>query len=285
MVHKLKKASYLNIVANIFLFFLNLVVGFGFGALSFISKAVESIHDILTAIIIHFTIKINNMKPDDKHQFGHTRAENLAGYTIGIFMILLSFKLFEVSFKKILNPEVIAYSNIMFYVIFIAFFVKGFLYFYVKDTLKEHKSAALKANMQDHLNDLFMYAGIFIAIIAIKYGYYLVDPIVGFIIGILVLKSGYDIARENVNYLMGISANDDLTNRIKNIALSINGILGTNTIKTQYLGSRVQAEIHIELDSKLSLKKSHDIGKEVKFAIEKLRDIEDCFVHIDVHKK
>lgn len=285
MIHKLKKASYLNIWANIFLFVLNLIVGLLFSTLSLISKAFESVHDILTAIIIHFTIKINNKKPDENHPFGHTRAENIAGYTIGVLMILLSLEVMYVAFEKIVTPEPVIYNNILLYVVIIAFIVKGVLYFYVKSVLKKNKSAALRANMQDHLNDMFMYVGIFIAIVGIKMGYSIIDPIVGLMIGVLIFKSGIDIVKENMKYLMGVAADEKVVERIRKIAMGIEGVLGTNTIRTQYLGSRVQAEVHIELDSKLPLKDSHDIGKNVKFAIENLEDIEDCFVHVDVYKE
>ncbi len=74
-----------------------------------------------------------------------------------------------------------------------------------------------------------------------------------------------------------------MINHVKKIALKFDKVLGVNTIKTQYLGSKVQVEIHIELDSKLSLKKSHDIGKDVKYKIEEIDEIGDCFVHIDVY--
>jgi len=285
MKTEIKKASYINIGANFFLMALNLTIGLAFGALSLISKAIESIHDILTAIIIHITIKINNKKSDKCHQFGHTRAENIAGYTIGIIMVILSFAIIKESIEKIINPQPIIYSTILLYTVFIALIIKAILYLYIKNILKTNSSPALKANMQDHRNDILMYIGIFIAIIAIKYEYYLIDPIIGLTIGLIILKSGFEITKDNTNYLMGAAAPKNIIEKIHKTAIQIDNVLGINTIKTQYLGNKIQTEIHIELDENLNLKKSHDIGKKVKHAIKNLDTIEDCFVHIDIYKK
>lgn len=281
MKHKIKTATITNMVVNILLVFLNLTVGLLFGSISLISKGLESIYDVITAIVIHFTVKFNDKDPDDCHQFGHTRAENIAGYTIGILMILLSFKIIEISINKILNPTPITYSNLLLIATIITIVVKLCLYIYIKLILKEHYSPALKANMVDHLNDIILMIGVLIAVIAIKFGYYIIDPIIGIIISLLIIKSGYEIIIENIGHLMGKKADDKLIKKIKNIAENTNQVKGTNTIKTQYLGNKIQAEIHIEVDGKMSTKKSHDIGKAVEKAIEKLNEIEDCIIHID----
>ncbi len=282
---KVKNASILNILINIFLMFLNLFTGIIFSSISFISKGIESFQDVLTAVIIYFSIKLNNKEKDSVHQFGHTRAENIAGYSIGVIMILLGLEVVKTGIDKILNPQIMKFNFYLFIIVFIALFLKLFLYFYIKQILKINNSPALKANLQDHLNDILMYLGLFFAVLAIKFGYYLVDPIIAIIIGFLILKSGYNIVKENISYLMGTTADKKITNKIKKIAINIDEVLKINLCKTQYLGNKIQVEIHIALNSKIDLTKAHNIGNQVRDEIVNLDEVVSCFVHIDPYVK
>lgn len=281
---EIKRASIINIIANIFLFIIKFTVGLMFNAISLLSDAINSLSDIIAAIFIYFTVRINGKKADEEHPFGHTRAENIAGYTTGLLMIILALTIGKLSIEKFISKEVLIYSNLMLFAVIATLITKSSLYFYIKSILKNHKSPALKANMQDHLNDCLIIMGVFVAIIGIKYNIYWLDPIIGFLIAIYILKEGIEISLENIQYLMGKSASKETVKKIKLTALKIKQVKGIHDLRTQYLGTEIQVEIHIELDAKISLKQSHDIGKEVKIAIENLKEVNNCFVHIDVYE-
>jgi len=281
MILQIKKASILNIIINIFLMLLNLVVGFVFSSISFISKGLESLQDVLTAIIIHFTIKINNKDKDQNHQFGHSRAENLAGYTIGMIMFVLGVEVITYGIDNFLNQKIIEFNYLLFVVVLIALFSKLFLYIYIKKVLKTNSSPAIKANLQDHFNDILMYIGLFITVVAIKYNYYIVDSIIAILIGFYIIYSGFGICRENLNYLMGGVASKEIIEEIKNIARRVEGVLEVNLCKTQYLGNKLQVEIHIALNEHTHLNDAHTIGNKVRGNIKHRGDVISCFVHID----
>ncbi|MDA3856586.1 MAG: cation diffusion facilitator family transporter [Candidatus Woesearchaeota archaeon] len=284
MNKRIQTAAKVNIVANIILLIVNLNIGLIYASISILAKAIDSVFDVLTAIIIHYTIKIGNQKPDESHQFGHTRAESIAGYTIGILMIIFSFTLIKLSIDKIIYKEIIEYSSVMLIAVIVTLTVKLGLYIYIKSVIKHSDSPALKANAQDHLNDIFVIIGVFIAILGLKFGYPLLDPIVGILIAALIIKSGFEIIKENVNFLMGKSACKQTIDKISKETLLINGVEGINTLKTQFLGNKIQVEIHIDVDPKISIEKGQKISLEVRKEIEKHKNINDCFVHVDPKK-
>lgn len=284
MNEEIKKASFLNITINVFLMILNLAIGILTSTLSFISKGIESLQDVVTAIIIHFTIKINNKEADEDHQFGHSRAENIAGYTIGVIMIIVSLEIIYSAILKLQNPVPIEYNHILFITLIIALGSKLFLFFYTKNILKRHNSPALKANIQDHFNDILMYIGLFIAVIGIKLGYPIVDSIIAMVIGIIILRSGFEIASENVTFLMGIRADKKTIQKIEKTTNSFKEVKNIDLIRTQYLGNKVQVEIHVAINKDLKLEKSHEIEEDIKEEIEKIQEVINCFVHINPYK-
>ncbi len=281
MSKSVKIASYVNIIANTFLLVINLSVGLLFASISILSKALDSVFDIVNAIVIHYTIRINDKKPDECHQFGHTRAENIAGYTTGILMIILSFAIIKISLEKIAYHQVIQYNSLMLITVLASLIIKLGLYFYMKSVIKHHNSPALKANAQDHINDVYVITGIFFAVIGLKYGYPIADPIIGLVIAAIIFKNGIFVSKDNLKYLMGESADENTLSKIKEKAFQVLGVKSINTIKTQYLGNKIQVEIHIDVDSKITLDNAHKISIEVRKEIEKMHLINDCFVHVD----
>jgi len=278
---KLLFIAKINILANIFLATIKGFAGLAFGSISLVSDAINSIGDVLTAIIIHFTIKINNEEPDHNHPFGHTRAESIAGYTIGILMIILAITITKYSLEKLITKSYGTYSILLPYVIGISLAIKLFLYIYTKLSIKGKNTPALSAIASDHLNDILILLGVFIGVLGMKLGYPEIDALIGLLISAIILKTGIVISYENIKQLMGQSAPKEIENKIRKKAEEIPGTLKINKIKTQYLGNQIQTEIEVFFSSKTSIKKAHNIGNKIRDNVESLDEIIDCFVHID----
>ena len=277
-----RRASLINIVLNFFIFIIITIIGVLFSSLSMMSKALESFFDIITALVIYFTIKLNNKKADDDHQFGHTRAENIAGYTIGVLMIVLSLTLFYESCTSLINSEnSFLLSPMLLYTTLFALAVKLFLYLYISHVLKHNTSPALSANKEDHLNDVYMFIAILLGFVGAYFGFYFLDALVSIFISLLIAKSGYGICRENIDFLMGKVADQEIIDSIEKELELIKEIKSINKIKTQYLGTAIQVEVHIGLDKRLTLEKAHKISHNVQENIEKINLVEHCFVHLE----
>ena len=282
MNKSIRSASLINIFLNVLIFVVITVIGFLFSSLSMISKALESFFDIVTALVIFFTIKLNNKKADDDHQFGHTRAENIAGYTIGVLMIVLSLTLFYESCKSLINSEnSFLFTPILLYTTFFALVIKLFLYIYISHVLKNNNSPALKANKEDHLNDVYMFIALLLGFVGAYFGFYFLDALVSIFISLLIAKSGYAICRENIDFLMGKVADQEIIDCIEKKLQAIKEIKSLNRVKTQYLGTVIQVEVHIGLDKKLTLEKAHRISHNVQEKIEEINLVEHCFVHLE----
>ncbi|MEC8339173.1 MAG: cation transporter dimerization domain-containing protein, partial [Nanoarchaeota archaeon] len=100
-------------------------------------------------------------------------------------------------------------------------------------------------------------------------------------ISLLIAKSGYAICRENIDFLMGKVADQEIIDCIEKKLQAIKEIKSINKIKSQYLGTVIQVEVHIGLDKKLTLEKAHRISHNVQENIEKINLVEHCFVHLE----
>ncbi len=277
---KPKNIAKINILVNIILFVIKFSIGKIYNSLSILSDSLNSLVDIITALAIFYSIKINEKEADHNHPFGHTRAESIVGYTIGILTVILGLKIIQSSISRIINPVIVTFSYLMFFAVGITVLLKSGLLIFIKTKLKEN-SPALKANMQDHFNDIVISIGVLISVIGIKKGFIILDTITGSLIGLYIIYAGVKISKENIKMLMGEKADEKIVEKIKKIALKCKEVKKVSNIKTQMLGNKVQVEIHIKISKNYNIKKGREIADKVKIAIEKLKEINNCFVYVD----
>lgn len=263
------------------LFVLKLTVGFLSNSIAIISEAVNSFTDIISSIAIKFSVKISVMKPDQKHQFGHTAAQPIATFIVAVLAGVLGVNIIQESIKRIIDPPRINIDYLVYTVLILTITTKVVLNRYQLFISKKFKSPAIRAQAVDSINDVLASSLALAGIIGVQLGYPRVDGVAGILVAFYILKSGYDIARENIDYLMGRAADDQLIIEIANRALKIDGVKGLNELKSHYVGDKFHIEIHIEVSQHVPTKESHDIGKKVQFAIEELPEIQKVFVHID----
>ena len=277
-----KTASVVNLLVNIFLFLFKIIVGYIFSSLSLIGDALNSLTDIIAALGIVVAVRINNKKPDENHPFGHTRAESIAGYTTGVLMILLSFNLTYNGIMGFFGESVVEYNSILFLPILATLLLKMILFVYIHKILKKENSPALKANLQDHKNDILISLMIFIGFILIKFGLVWVDSLMAILLGLYIFKSAISICLDNTNQLMGKRATEEEEEIIKEKILEIQEVLKIKNLKTQLLGSKIQVETTILVDENMSMKQGHKIYHKIAEKVLKLDNILHCTVHLEI---
>ena len=280
-MQKSEQITLIGILLNILLFILKISVGLVSGSLAIMSDAFNSLTDILSYSGVYLAVRISNKKPDDDHQFGHKRAEPIAGLIMSIFAGVLGLEIIRAAFIstfKSYAPD-IAHSAVI--VMVLTIITKLFMFLYYSKQGKALDSPAIRAAGIDSRNDVFVSSVALISIMGVGFGYPVLDSIAALVISIFIFYSGYRIAKENINYLMGKSPPKDYLRLIKAAVAKIDGVRGINDVRAHYVGNKIHIEIHIEVDKMLTTKKSHDIGKKAQFAVEDFKYVEKAFIHID----
>ena len=279
-----KFVSSLAIAGNSILFVLKIIVGISYNSIAIISDALNSLTDIVASFIVYISVLVSFGKADKEHQFGHQRAQPIAGLIVAIFTGIVGFEVIIASIQRILFGGEIVQGIIPIFLVIFVMVVKLFLYLYTKKVCQKTRSTALRASMIDHLNDILISIAVLISIVLANFGFFIFDSIAGILIGLYIIKAGFDIGMENTKYLMGDAPSEELFSLIEKVAKSVEGVLGLNDIRAHYVGTNVECEVHIYVNKKLSTLKAHDIGKKVQHKLEKLDDISHAFIHIDPFK-
>lgn len=281
MPHRLKQATNTALAVNIFLFVIKAVAGVLSNSIAVISEALNSFTDIIVSIGIKVAVKVSRDKPDQKHQFGHNAAQPLAAFMLAVFAFVVGINIVEESVKRLIAPQEIHPIPAVYVVLIVTIIIKIMLNRYQVRIAGIFNSPAIRAASVDSLNDVLASFIALIGVIGATFNFRMIDSIAGILVAFFIFKSGYEVAKENLDYLMGRSADENFSNKIKDVTLSINGVMGINDLRSHYVGDKFHIEIHIEVDKDSLTSISHDIGTEVKYALEKMEEIQTVFVHVD----
>ena len=280
-----KFCSVFALFANIFLFGIKTIAGVLSGSIAIISDALNSLTDIISSVAVMIAVRISGEKPDDNYQFGHGRAEPVAGLIVAIIAAFLGVEVIRNAIMSIFSRPEVNITNFTALVVSITLFLKLFMYFFFKASYLKHKfHPSLKALSIDSINDVWISILILVSFLFYQMNFYIADSIVGILIGLWILKSGFDVGIENSGFLMGKKPPEHTIEHIKKIALSVKGIRGVNDIFAHHIGPYVHVEVHIEVDKSLRVVDAHDLGKKVKRKIEKYDIVHRAFIHIDPRK-
>lgn len=266
------------IAVSVVLLILKLWAGSVSKSIAVISDALNSFLDLFSYTVILLSVRYQSKEADRSHPFGHQRAEPLAGFVVALMAVILGINVIKDAAISLAEGTVPRQSGLPLIVLFVSIAVKIVMSILYAAVGKETNSLALNAASIDSRNDVLAsttaLVGFFLK------GYW--DGIAGIAIGIWILYSGVRMGLSNSAYLLGNAPERNFIAGVKQAALEVDGVLALNDIRAHFVGSTVDVEIHIEVKPHLTISDAHDIGVAVQERIERMTDIGNVFVHIDV---
>lgn len=273
--------AWVSIFGNVLLFIVKFIFGLRLNSISLKADAFHTLSDVLTSIIVLLGFKMGSKPADEEHPFGHGRIEQIATLVIAILLLIVSYDLGKTSIMRILHPQSVE-SNI-FIVIFMittGLFKEWLARFSIFLGLKIN-SDTLIADAWHHRSDAIASILVGIGLILVRYGYYYIDGILGLGVVALLVWVGVELVKSSVDFLIGKAPDKELLNRIRDIVLSVPGVLNLHDILVHDYQSDKIISLHIEVEDYLTAREAHSIALEVQDLLKKKLNTSNISVHID----
>ncbi len=279
---KIKMASILGIIGNLFLLIIKGIVGIITGSKAMLADSLNSASDIFSSIMTFIGNKIASVPSDDDHNLGHGKAEYIYSLLISIVMILVALFTIKDTIFSLINKNVYKFNIFLIIVCIVTIIVKFSLFLYTNSIYKRYHSLLIKANSKDHLNDCILTFLNLISIILSYYGVYFVDGIVGIIIASFILITGIKIYRESYDVLMDKSISIETKKKVLDIIGNYDEIKKINHFNSTPVGYKYQISFTIFVDGNLSTFDSHKIADSLEKEISnKIDDIYLTVIHVN----
>jgi len=97
-----------------------------------------------------------------------------------------------------------------------------------------------------------------------------------------ILHAAFKITWPSLKELIDVGAPAEVRRRIRDIACANRGVLQVHDIRTRYIGTSIQADLHVIVDGGLTVREGHDIARDVEARlIREIEEIVDVVVHVE----
>lgn len=268
--------GFLSTVINILLFILKFTFGTILNSVALIADSFHTLSDIFTSLLIIVGFKISAKPPDEKHPFGHGRAERIFAVVIASILILVGIEFFINSIKRFIRPIPIQANILIIILLILSILVKEFLTKVAFYLGKKINSASLKADAWHHRTDSIATALVVIGFIAFRFGVYWLDGVLGMGISVLIAYTGITIIREAGSFLMGEAPKPLVVTKIKEIVHNWDGVADAHDIQVHDYGGKLLITVHIRMKDDTHLADAHQTASKVEQAIR------DCIIGASV---
>lgn len=274
-----KLAGLTGIVCNCLLTVLKLVIGLLVGSMAIIADGVNNLSDAASSLTTLLGFRMAQRPADKQHPYGHARYEYLSGLAVAALILLIGAELVKSSIAKIIKPEPIDISAATIALLAASVAVKLWMSGFYKTLGKKINSTALYATSVDSRNDVISTCAVLLGCL-VNYLFGLnIDGYVGLAVAIFILYSSVGIAKDTISPLLGQQADDELVDKITELVLSHEKVLGVHDLLVHDYGpGRCYASAHVELSSDEDPMACHDIIDDIECDV-----LEKMNVHFVIH--
>ena len=187
-----QRTAWLSIFSNTTLVILKLIVGLYVGAVSLVSEALHSGVDLIAALIAFWAVKKSLVPPDEEHDYGHGKFENLSAAVEALLIVGAAVGIVYESAQKFQSaevPEALGYGiAIMLVSIVVNILVSRRLIHVAKIT----GSQALEADGLHLQSDVWTSVGVLIGLALMQLtGWAWLDPAIAILVAGIIFRAGW----------------------------------------------------------------------------------------------
>ncbi|OTN76497.1 hypothetical protein A5886_001574 [Enterococcus sp. 8G7_MSG3316] len=274
-------AGWLGLGSNLVLFIGKFLIGLSAGSVSIMADAINSLTDSASSLLTLVGFRIAGKPADSEHPYGHARFETISGFVVSLLITFVGGQFLLSSINKIMTPENIRLSPILFIVLILSIGIKVWQGSMYRSLAKKINSATLQASGQDSINDVVTTTAVLLSATVEWLTGLRIDGYVGLLIALYILYNGIQMIRNFINELLGSRPTETELAEMEERLASYQTILGFHDLLVHNYGpSNRFASVHIEVDDTWTLNQAHQVIDQIEHDFYKQLRVE-LVCHLD----
>ncbi|MBN1282750.1 MAG: cation transporter, partial [Proteobacteria bacterium] len=234
-------------------------------SMAVLASALDSLMDIISMTIGFAAVRTSDMPADDKHQFGHGKAEAIAGLVQATLIAVSATFLIWQSSHRIIDGYVLKDEELGLGMIVVALVASSLLARMLRRTGECTNSTALAASALNYGSDVWTNTGVLVALGLERWGHVKnADPIISILISLYIAASAIRIAKDSISPLMDRSLPREMLFEIEHCVRAHSPrVRGYHRLRTRMVGQEKHIEFHLEVDRTLSFEEAHLLTEQI----------------------
>ena len=275
-----------SISSNALLLSAKLVAGVLTGSASVLSEAVHSATDLVASVVAFVAVRRSGSPPDELHNYGHGRFENLAGVFEGVILLGVGAAVIYGAVDGILNGAELEFLGFGIGVMALSAVVNLFVSRWLLRVAHETDSRALEAEGYNLRTDVWSAAGVALGLIAaLATGWTVLDPIIAAVIGLVILWTAFRLISGSTRVLLDESLPGEELSVVEDViggeVRSDPRIRGYHKLRARKSGPQRHIDFHLQLRAETTLGEAHKISDALEERIRHNLPNSDVLIHLE----
>ncbi|MCZ7658646.1 MAG: cation diffusion facilitator family transporter [Xanthobacteraceae bacterium] len=252
------------------------------GSIALYSDALESIVNVVTAIVALLTVRTSALPADVNHPYGHHKAEYFSAVIVGVLIVVAAAAILREAYPGFVAPKPLTLSVEGLLSNGLATLINaGWCYVLIRRG-RRARSPALVAEGYHLMTDVLSSVGVLLGVtLAAATGWSRLDPALATLVAATILWSGWRLIRDSVGGLMDEAVPPATLARLRDvISTNAAGALEAHDLRTRHAGRMTFVDFHLVVPGGMSVADAHAICDRIEDAVR--AEVQDALITIHV---
>lgn len=262
----LTRFAWLSIAAAILTIGLKSGAYFLTGSVGLLSDALESVVNLVAAIIALLALRTLRRPANDEFTYGFSKVEYFSSGFEGGMILLAAVGIIITAVPHFLRPHPLEQLGIGILVSVVASLINLAVALVLMKAGKRYGSITLEADARHLMTDVYTTGGVLIGVALVMFTDILwLDPVIAMLVALNILYTGYKLLSQSGKALMDRAIPSDEIERVKSILDSYqpSGV-SYHALRSRQAGSRKFLVVHLLVPDDWTVVKGHDLAEQIE---------------------
>lgn len=284
VVRETLRVTWWGLAVNLVLFAVKLAAGLVGNSRTMVADAVHTLSDLSTDVAVLVGVRFWSRPPDASHPYGHWRIETLVTSAIGLALAVVAVGIGWDAIASLREEHLSRPRGMAFWAALLSIVTKEALYRWTIHVGRRVNSPAVVANAWHHRSDALSSIPAAFAVLGawVLPSWSVLDHVGAVGVALFILAAAVKIVRPALQELVDAGVSDRETAQIHEVAAATPGVVEAHAVRTRISGTRVQVDLHVLVDGRLTVCEGHRIAAQVRQRLlDRMPRIMDVVVHVE----
>jgi cation diffusion facilitator family transporter len=248
------------------------------GSVGLLSDAIESIVNIVAALVALIILTYSAAAPDREHNFGHEKAQYFSSGIEGTLIFVAAAGIIWTAIPRFVNPQELEQVGLGLVLSVAAAAANALCAVIMLRAAHAHRSITLEADARHLLTDVWTTAGVLVGVLLVQFtGWLRLDPIIAVAVALQILWTGWSLIARSFQGLMDRAVPDEDQEKIIEVLSRLHDRgCDYHALRTRVAGAKSFVDVHVLVPGSMSVQDGHDLVEQLE------NDIQAKLPHVEV---
>jgi cation diffusion facilitator family transporter len=253
------------------------------GSTGLLSDALESVVNLVAALVALLVVRWATLPPDERHMYGHEKAEYFSAGVEGGLIIVAAISIGWVAIRRLLHPVPLEDVSVGLAVSAVASLVNLLVGVVLVRAGRRRRSITVEADGRHLLTDVWTSVGVIVgvALVALT-GWERLDPLIALAVAANIVVTGVSLIRRSTGGLMdrALSAPEQAALDAALQPYRRQGVV-FHAIRTRQAGRRSFVSMHVLVPGQWTVHRGHELVEQVEADVRAALPHSSILTHIE----